>query len=152
MTTYVDDPKIDKKGGKDHRIGGFKVKVENLSTSGPNNCDNTKRIKGVETPFGTTNKKVKTKVKGQKDPVLVHGTVHFLNCDAGKYKVTILTPLTRGNYELETPSVRTFTLNDNETEVPFFVVKKKTAKGASGSTTQNPANGQSTGNGGTQAP
>lgn len=142
--TYVNDPEIDKKGDKDHRIGGFKIKIERVG--GANNCDNTKKI------FGTTNKTKKLTPKGEKTPVLVHGTVHFLNCDAGKYKATLMKPYRGGTYKVISPTVREFTLNDNETEVPFFVVEKKTK--ASSTNTPAPssgANGNGTGVGGARS-
>lgn len=128
--TYVNDPEIDKKGDKDHRIGGFKVKIERQG--GPNNCDNTKKV------FGTTNKTKKLTPKGEKTPVLVHGTVHFLNCDAGEYKATLMKPY-RSGYKVISPTVRTFTLDNNATEVPFFVVEKKSKTKAS--TTPSAASG-----------
>lgn len=141
VVTYVNDPEIDKKGDKDHRIGGFKVKVERQG--GKNFCDNTKKN------FGTTNKTKMHTPKGEK-PVLVHGTVHFLNCDAGKYKVTVTK--VRSGYKMISPTVREFTLNDNETEVPFFVAEKK----AKANSTNTPApssgaNGAGTGVGGAPA-
>ena len=113
IVTYVDDPAIDKTGGKDHRLGGVSIKVDNQS--GPNNCDNRKNAEG------TTNKTGHFTPKDSKTPVLVKGTMHYLNCDTGKYKVTLVG---RKGYTAVSPSVREFTLNNNETQRVFFVMKK----------------------------
>ncbi|MDB5170341.1 MAG: hypothetical protein JWO35_35 [Candidatus Saccharibacteria bacterium] len=124
ITTYVNDPEIDKKGGKDHRIGSVSIKVERIG--GKENCDNKKSQTSKTNSMQEILKKDGTKV-------FVKGTVHFLGCDTGKYKVTLLG---RKGYTPAGSTTKEFNLNNDEIQKVYFVVNKVQAKTVSTDTTQ----------------
>ncbi len=113
VVTYVNDPAIDKAGGKDHRLGLVRVKVERIG--GSNNCDNRK----IQTAK-TNAKQELTRKDGTK--VLVKGTVNFLGCATGAYKITLLG---RTGYTAAGPKVKQITLSNDEHQKVSFVLNKK---------------------------
>lgn len=112
VTTYLNDPSVDAKGGKDTRLGGVKVKVERVG--GANSCDNRKSDTG--TTFSSHYVKHKDGTK-----VLNRGNIHYLNCNTGKYKATLIG---RKGYTAHSPSTREFTLSNNETQLVWFSLDK----------------------------
>lgn len=113
VVTYVNDPAIERAGGKDHRLGLVRVKVER--TGGPNNCDSRKSQTAK-----TNAKQELTRKDGTK--ILVKGTVNFLGCDTGNYTITLLG---RKGYTAAGPKVKQITLSNDEHQKVSFVLNKK---------------------------
>lgn len=111
IVTYVDHPKLKSDGNKDRRLGSVKVKLEKID--GSIKCTNRKS--GNVTTNGLRYK------KGTQ--LLVRGTVHFNNCETGQYKATLVG---RNGYVPadNAANIKIFDLNDNETKVVSFVMKK----------------------------
>lgn len=112
IITYVDDPQVDKKGNRDHRLGLVNVKVDRLD--GDQKCTNRK------SKNAKTNAKREQKNSEGKD-VFVKGTVNYRMCNAGKYKVTMEG---RAGYTALGKTTSEFTLKNNEVQTVKFVLKK----------------------------
>lgn len=110
IVTYLDNPATAKTN--DSRLGNVNVTLERIGAQ--LKCANRKtsaaKTNGVKYRKGTQ--------------ILVKGTVHFLNCEVGQYKATLVG---RANYQAATgvnANIQSFTLSKNETQVISFVLEK----------------------------
>lgn len=126
VVTYVDDPKIDKKGNKDHRLGGVDVKVERVD--GDMKCANRKKTAARTNGKSEMKDKDGKVIKDSKgNPVPFKGTVNYRMCNAGKYKATVIG---RDGYTPVGKKTIEFNLKNDEIQTVKFVLKKnaKTTK------------------------
>jgi hypothetical protein len=119
VVSYLDDPRT--KTEHDRRLGKVKVRIKR--EGGPIGCST--HAGGL----GATNAQSgRVKLKDGRQ-LLVKGTLHFANCDAGKYTVTVEG---RKGYKLKLASkaTQTLQLNDGETQPVdvVMVVDKKSKK------------------------
>lgn len=126
ITTCLKADSKQERCDKDHRLGKVRVKVERVD--GAENCDNrTHKV-------GLTNQQTSIKRNGK--DVTVKGTIHYIGCDTGKYRVSVVdaslkdSRVGRKGYRLVAGShnPKEFTLSDNENQHIFFVLEKGTVK------------------------
>jgi hypothetical protein len=107
VVTFADKPIRTR---TDQHIGGMQISIER--TDGKAQCDTHKNGKGL------TNHRESNDSQGNN----VHGTIHFVGCNAGTYKVTATGRL---GYSLVSHSPKTIHLSGNETQRVSFVFTKK---------------------------
>lgn len=135
VVTYLDDPNI--KGDENKRLGGVAIKI--TKDGNKPSCATHKSGKGKTNSKGYINRKADNK------KILVKGTVNFIGCDTGSYKVVMEG---RKGYKIKGTSI-TETVNvedDKTTEVKFVLQKEpkaSTNRPSGGSTSSRPASSSS---------